>query len=63
MVCGILAYGIMFAYWQREFPSLAEDHYILDRNRALGIVVFGIIGLVSVSIFMLNNTYRGMKFK
>ena len=47
LLCSFLAYGIMFAYFQREFPTLAEEGYRHDMGTSLLIArVFGPLALL-----------------
>lgn len=45
IACGILAYGMDLAYFQRKFPAIAEESYRQDRINALVPALSGPIGL------------------
>ena len=40
VVCGVLAYGLDFAYFQRKYSPIADECYKKDRRNAV-IVGFG----------------------
>lgn len=61
IVCGVLAYGFDFAYWQRHYPSLADRDRKADRFNALMTGCLGPIGLIA--IFLQGGHKHGMKFK
>jgi hypothetical protein len=64
LLCGIINYGMMFAYWQRNFPAGAEKEYSKDMFREIVISLFGPIALLSGSVFLLSNPkWYGFKFK
>jgi len=61
VICGVLAYGLSFAYFQRNWPSIAEQEYYSDMLFSIFIGVLGPIGLLSV---ILNDEDTcGFKFK
>ena len=61
IICGILAYGFAFAYYQNEFIFIAEEEYNDDRIRAFIVALFGICGLVA--LICLNGGKHGLKYK
>ena len=50
IVCGILAYGFTFAYFQRQYPILSDANRIYDRMFAILFLIGGLFGLVIVVI-------------
>lgn len=62
MACGVVGYGITLAYFQRKFPSIAEQHYWDDVTFALLIGAVGPIGL-GVSLARSNKLKYGFKWK
>lgn len=68
IVTGVLSYGIFFANWQRNYPSMAEEEYMGDMGMS------AILGALSCFIpvvgimlaFVLTNYagrgFRGFKF-
>ena len=48
-VCGVLAYGYTYAFYQREFPRIAYKARRYDRRLALLAAVLGPIGLVAAA--------------
>ena len=57
--CGILAYGLMFAYFQRAYPTLAEDGYREDRNFSTILGFGGPLSLISAALFLRFISRRG----
>ncbi len=51
LMCSVLAYGITFAYFQGEFPELAEKQRLIDRIFSVVVAVFGPIGLLTTYIW------------
>lgn len=47
LLCGFISYGWIFAYFQREFPSLAETAYHRHRRYALEELLWGPIGVLA----------------
>ena len=35
VVCGVLSYGLNFAFFQRKFPTLADEEYARDLRFAV----------------------------
>lgn len=61
VVCGVLSYGAYFAFFQRNFPNLAEYRRRQDR---IGAFVYGILG--PFGLFAIGTTSwfkHGFKFK
>ena len=48
VVSGWLAYGLTFAYFQREWPGLAPENVGGDRRNALNAALLGPLGLAVV---------------
>jgi len=45
IICGIIDYGIFFAYFQREYPRISKERYNGDRLNAVFAFFMGPIGL------------------
>lgn len=61
LICGILAYGLTFAYFQRRWPTLAEEGYWSDFSLAL---LMGAIGPFGIGMNLLMGRVRyGFKWK
>lgn len=59
---GVVAAGLTFAYFQREWPELAARDYESDRMRAWATaVVFGPCALLAALTTM--GTKHGLKFR
>lgn len=67
IVCGVLHYGLNFAYFQRRFPTLDEDEHKSDKKDALLFSIGGPITLISFIIFLRNGGNKisdyGFKWK
>lgn len=50
VVCGVLAYGLCLAYFQRNWPSLAKEEFKKDVGTALWFAAFGFFGMLTVLI-------------
>jgi hypothetical protein len=48
VICGILNYGWAYAFQQREFPTLAENDAVCDRNFAIFIGLMGPCALLAL---------------
>ena len=46
IICGWLAYGLVFAYFQREYPILAERDRAFDAKLAMDYALDGPLGLI-----------------
>lgn len=60
IVCGVLNYGLMMAYWQKKYPGIAKENYLSDRTEALIQILGGPICLISLTFFRAG---RGAAFK
>ena len=47
LVCGVLDYGLTFAHFQLEYPTLAERDYWKDVRRSFAGFLLGPIGILS----------------
>lgn len=65
VVCGVFAYGLHFAFTQRQWPMLAEHDYTKDRLKALMYGLIGPMGLfiVVVTIWLCGYRPHGLKFR
>ena len=61
LVCGVIHYGATLAYFQREFPTLAEEEHETDRADAMWTSCFGPFGLLALLCFWLMNKKRPFK--
>jgi len=61
IVCGILSYGITFAYFQREYPLIAKKCRTEDRIFAVFDAFFGPIGLITS--WMIYRRFHGFKWR
>ena len=61
IVSGVLAYGIDFAYFQRQFPHIAKEDYLQDMAYAM---LWGLGGALTMSIgfFLSGFAKHGLKF-
>jgi len=46
VICGVIHYGVVFAYLQKEYPFIAENNLKADRRFALVTSLFGPIALI-----------------
>lgn len=60
VLCSILVYGLQFAKWQREIPSLAEEDYKCDKKYSLIVSIGGPIVLIAMLITY--DCKYGLKF-
>lgn len=60
VLCGVLTYGIVFAYFQRELPVLEWTSY--DRTMTLLMAALGPIGLLSAYMAMERAKYGILYF-
>lgn len=65
ITCGVLTYGMNFAYVQRQFHSLAKSEYREDIGTCMffGLCVAIMPFLIIVSITMTGFAKHGLKFK
>ncbi len=61
-VCGFLAYGITYAYFQRKYSLIASMSRDSDKRHALFVACFGPIGLF-VSYFYSGFARYGLHWK
>lgn len=62
VVCGVLAYGINVAYFQRKFPSIAAEKYREDCAMAVLIAAAGPIALW-ISYFLSGFAEHGLMYR
>lgn len=62
LVCGIFAYAITFAYYQREYAAIAKLTYRNDLLFAIFIGMTGPFGLL-VSLFGSKFVHHGLKWR
>ncbi len=61
IACGVLTYGLMLAYQQREFPLIAATDYVSD---VLFAVLFGALGPFGLfAALFCGGTRHGVKWK
>lgn len=58
-VCGVLSYGLGFAYWQRKWPNLAKEDYEHDRRWSAFLALLGPFTLIA---YFVNAGYSGGKY-
>lgn len=46
LVCGFVASGLFFAFFQRKFPALRADQFELDKRESVIVILFGISSLI-----------------
>lgn len=66
IVCGVLSFGLSFAYFQRAYPMFAEAVYRTDWIESFVCGLFGPIGLLATFFFIKLvslNGYQGFKWK
>ncbi len=61
IACGVLAYGLTLAFFQRKFPLIAADDYWDDVLFAVFIGTLGPIGLFTALVS--GGTKHGVKWK
>lgn len=61
IACGVLDYGITFAYFQRKYTLIAEKQYHSDRRHSMVMALAGPIGLLST--FATGTYGYGFKWK
>ena len=62
IVCGVLSYGILLAFFQREFECIAKASYASDRTICAYLSLTGPIFLMLVAIECAPSKH-GLKFK
>jgi hypothetical protein len=61
-LCGVLAYGGLFAHLQKKYVPLADADYRGDRSYAIVLALFGPVGLLVVALA--TRCFRdGFKFQ
>ncbi len=55
IVCGIIEHGLMYAFYQREFPLLAEQTRLNDFWFTFCIGSLGPLGLAAALIFLIKE--------
>ncbi len=55
IICGLLAYGFTFSFFQKEFPPIAIKDKKKDKSFALMIGLLGPIGLV---VMIISKGYK-----
>lgn len=59
IICGVISYGINFAYYQRKWPSIAQEGYREDMIFCAGISLLGPANLLgSIVLFWHRNGFR-----
>lgn len=62
IICGVLAYGLTFGYFQREYPYVAEKNRALYISFSLFVAAAGPIGL-GVAIVKSDFAKHGLKYR
>lgn len=62
IICGAFAYAITLAFFQRRFPTLAEEEYAVDVLRAISAGILGVAGL-GAALFVSEGARDGLKWK
>lgn len=60
IVTSVLTYGYNLAYYQRQYPGIAEEDYVRDVIFALSLSVFPLAGYLAT--LNLGKTKHGLKF-
>jgi len=68
IICGVFAYGLTLAYFQKNFENIAEEKFQDDSKFALVFGICGIIGLAAVIMNILANYkfakgFKGLMYK
>jgi len=63
IVCGVLAYGLTFGYFQGYFHRSADERRIGDIVFSVFMGCFGPIGLFVASFLALMDGWHGLKWK
>lgn len=63
IITSVMTYGWTLAYYQREYPMLAEQHYKKDVQHAWSMAWFPFAGFLTVLVQGTNRTKHGMMFK
>jgi hypothetical protein len=50
LICGVIAYGGLFACLQNKYPSQADDDYRGDMSYAIFPSLFGPLGLITAAL-------------
>ena len=61
VLCGVLAYGISFAFYQNKYPGRSKQGYRADKIHSILVGCTGVFGFVAV-LAVLGVKY-GIKFK
>lgn len=61
LICGIVAYGLTFAFFQKKWPTLAEETYWSDFRLALLVGIIGPFG-IAMNVVM-GNVRHGFKWR
>ena len=62
LLCGVLTYGITYAYFQREYPRTGDASYREDAGFALTLGLLGPITLIP-AFFNSGFAKHGFKFR
>ena len=65
LLAAAIAYGLTFAYFQREFYLIADENYIVDMfiSALVAILTFFMVFPFIVTFFMCEKAKYGLKFK
>jgi len=56
-ICGVLVYGLSFAFYSRKFKDQSKHADIEDRNFCIGMALFGCLSFISFISFLCTNEY------
>jgi len=62
VICGVLSYGITFAFYQKQFPTIAKEHYDAHKSFATKMAMFGPINLLA-ALIVYGGYKHGFKWK
>jgi uncharacterized membrane protein len=60
--CGVLNHGLYFSYQQKNWPSIAKEHYSYQIRSSLFVSIFGPMALISLIVFISSHGgFKGFK--
>ncbi len=61
--CGVIAHGLMFAYWNRKYAPRTNKEYRRDMIDGVINIIGGVSALIAAIFFLMNMGFRGFKLK